>query len=198
MKAIILLSILMLFSLLCAEVIFYDDFDRPNGAVGNGWVNIGPSTSSIENGVLKLISDNNKGIRREFDPITSGIYYVQFDWKIGANDWLANAFPNDFPAHLLWDYNGDIYRDPDSNMSAPILLANVALNTWTTVRWKINIGTNRYSLWIDGNLVADNILGNTVNSFFRFTFRSTAGSTTTQYVDNFLVFNEVPPPIPQN
>lgn len=199
MKAIFLFGIMLLFiSMLCAEVLFFDDFQRPNGAVGNGWTNVGPSSSSIENGVMKLISDNNKGIKREFEPITSGIYYVQFDWKLASNDWLANAFPNDFPAHLLWDYNGDIYRDADSNMSAPILLANVPLNTWTTVRWKINNATNRYSLWIDGNLVADNILGNTVNSFFRFTFRSTAGSSTTQYVDNFLVFNEVAPPIPQN
>jgi hypothetical protein len=198
MKKLIWLALFLFTALLQAEVLFYDDFDRPDGPVGNGWTNIGPAVSSIENNAMKLISDNNKGIKREFTPVAGGSYYIQFDWKLAANDWLADAFPNDIPAHLLWDYEGNLYRDPDGSFAAPILLGNVPLNTWATIRWLVNLDTDRYSLWINDALAADNILGNEVSSSFRFTFRSTAGSTSTQYVDNFLIYNDAAPAVPAN
>ena len=84
MKTSLWVLLFLCISLLFAEVLFYDDFNRSEGeAVGNGWTNIGPVNPIIENGGMKVFSNSLQGVRRDFSAlgITSGIYYVSWDWK---------------------------------------------------------------------------------------------------------------------
>ncbi|GEM_PF-3278975 len=181
---------------LTAEIIFHDDFNRSDGVVGNGWTNVGTSTTSIENGTMKIIADNGKGIRREFPDIASGVYYVQYDWLIQSNDWYADAFPTGVATHLIVDDAGNLCYDVDGTMSNPIILQNIAFNSWNTVKLKVDLDTDRFSVWLNGVLCAENIQGIVVNSFYRFTFRAGLGANVVQYVDNFFVYDDVPPAIP--
>lgn len=182
-------------------VLFNDDFNRTEGsAVGNSWTNIGPVSPIIENSCMKVISNSLQGVRRDFTSlgITSGIYYVSFDWKITSNNWLADAFPNGTVTYLRHDYEGNLYYDNTSDFSNPITIGSLALNTWANFKLKVNIDTDRFSLWINNTLVADNIAGLSVTDFTRFTFRAGSGSTVTQYIDNFIVYNDTPPATPTN
>lgn len=182
-------------------VLFNDDFNRTEGsAVGNSWTNIGPVSPIIEDSSMKVVSNSLQGVRRDFTSlgISSGIYYVSFDWKINSNNWLADAFPNGTVTYLRHDYEGNLYYDNTSDFSNPITIGSLALNTWANFRVKVNIDTDRFSLWINNTLVADNIAGLAVSDLTRFTFRAGSGATVTQYIDNFIVYNDSPAAIPTN
>lgn len=200
MKTTFCLMLLLSITVLFAEVLFYDDFNRADGAVGNGWTNIGPANIVIENNSMKIVSSSFQGVRRDFVDlnITSGIYYVSYDWKIVSNDWLADAFPNGTITYLRHDYQGNLYYDNTSDFSAPISIGNLALGDWANIKWEVNLNTNRFSLWINSTLMVNNISGNVVNDFTRFTFRAGSGSSVTQYIDNFFVYDETPPAPPDN
>lgn len=194
-----LLCLITIAYLQYGSVLFYDDFNRTEGdPLGNGWTNIGPVNPIIEAGAMKLSSNSLQGVRRDFTAlgITSGIYYVSFDWKITANNWLADAFPNGTITYLRHDYEGNLYYDNTSDFSNPIQIGNLAFDTWANFKLKVNLDTDRFSLWLNNNLVADNILGQAVSDFTRFTFRAGSGSVVTQYVDNFIVYNDTPPATP--
>ena len=197
MKTIALIfSLLIMFSIAWSNVLFYDDFNRANGAVGNGWTNISTANTSIEDNTMKVISDNGKGIRRDFTAISSGIYFIQYDWKITSDDWYADAFPTGAITHIIVDDAGNLCYDVDGTMSDPITLQNITFGTWNTVRLKVNLDTDRFSVWINNTLVAYNLAGTAVTSFTRFTFRAGLGAIVTQYVDNFVVYNEIAPATP--
>lgn len=201
MKTILWVMLFMCATALCAEVLFYDNFDRAEGGpVGNEWVNVGPINPIIENGAMKVESGSLQGVRRDFTAlgITSGIYYVSYDWKINSNNWLADAFPNGTITYLRHDYEGKLYYDNTSDFSNPVEIGNLALNTWANFKIKVNLSTDRFSIWINNTLVADNIAGALVGDFTRFTFRAGSGSSVTQYVDNFIVYNDTPPAVPTN
>ncbi len=197
-RTLLLTCMLMIVYLQYGTVLFYDDFNRANGAVGNSWTNISTANTSIDNNTMKIVSDNGKGIRRDFTAISSGIYYVQYDWKIASNDWYADAFPTGAVTHLIVDDAGNLCYDVDGSMSDPITMQNIAFGTWNTLRLKVNIDTDRFSVWVNNTLVADNLAGTAVTSFTRFTFRAGLGAFVTQYVDNFIVYNETPPATPTN
>lgn len=188
-------------TMLFGEVLFYDDFDRNEGeAVGNGWTNIGQVNPIIENGGMKVVSNSLQGVRRDFSAlgITSGIYYVSWDWKIGSNNWLADAFPNGTISYLRHDYEGSLYYDNTSDFSNPIQIGSLAFDTWANFKLKVNLDTDRFSIWINNTLLADNIAGLAVSDFTRFTFRAGSGSAVTQYIDNFIIYNDITPAIPTN
>ncbi len=200
MKTLLWVMLFLCISVLYAEVLFYENFNRSDGVVGNSWTNIGPVSPVIENGTMKVTSSSLQGVRRDFTSlgITSGIYYVSFDWKITSNNWLADAFPNGTVTYLRHDYEGNLYYDNTSDFSNPITIGSLALNTWVNFKLKVNIDNDRFSIWINNTLVADNIAGLGVTDFTRFTFRAGSGATVTQYIDNFIVYNDVPPANPTN
>ena len=196
-KLSILLCLLLMTTSLVAEVIFYDDFNRSNGEVGNNWTNVGPGVNAeIENGVMKIEAGFNRGINRTFATIQSGIYYIQYDWKFSESDWFVSSFPSDIPVQLLWEYTGAIYTDATGYFNNSTLIGNRVNNTWINVRWKVNLDNNQYSIWLDDSLVLENYVSNTISLFNSFNFRTSNGSFGTQYVDNFLVFDNTAPQIP--
>lgn len=200
-RVFLVLCILIIVHLQYGSVLFYDDFNREEAtAVGNDWVNIGPVSPIIENGAMKITSSSLQGVRREFSDlgITSGIYFISFDWKITSNNWLADAFPNGTTTYIRHDYEGNLYYDNTSDFSDPINIGNLTSDTFTTVKMKVNIDTNQFSIWLNENLVAENITGQSVTDFSRFTFRAGSGSTVTQYVDNFILYDETAPEAPEN
>lgn len=200
-RTLMLVCMIMIVYLQYGVVLFNDDFNRTEGsAVGNSWTNIGPVSPIIENSSMKVVSNSLQGVRRDFTSlgITSGIYYVSYDWKITSNNWLADAFPNGTVTYLRHDYEGNLYYDNTSDFSNPITIGSLATDTWANFKLKVNIDTDRFSLWVNNNLVADNIAGLAVTDFTRFTFRAGTGSTVTQYIDNFIVYNDTPPVTPTN
>jgi hypothetical protein len=192
-----LLFICLVFTVCPAAVLFQDNFDRANGAVGNDWTNVGPATTSIITGTMKIVSDNNKGIKHDFTATTSPVI-VEYDWKIATNNWTADAFPNDIITHLLPDYDGHLNYDAVGDYSNPVAIADIPFNTWTHVRMRINPAADVFSVWVNGTLVANGIAGNAITSFSRWTFRASSGANVTQYVDNFVIADENPPTAPTN
>lgn len=200
-KLMLLICMLMLVCMQFGSVLFYDEFNRAEGGlVGNDWVNIGPVNPIIEDGAMKIVSSNLQGVKRDFTAlgITSGIYYVSWDWKINSNDWLADAFPNGTITYLRHDYEGNLYYDNTSDFSYPMDIGDILLDTWVHVKLKVSIDTDSFSLWIDDLLVVNDLAGVPVEDFTRFTFRAGSGASVIQYVDNFLVYNETPPSAPSN
>lgn len=199
MKTTLWVLLFLCTSVLFAEVLFYDNFNRTEGAaVGNGWVNIGPVNPIIENGAMKVVSSSLQGVRRDFTTlsITSGTYYVNYDWKIASNTWLADAFPNGTITYLRQDYEGNLYYDNTSDFSNPVNVGTLAFNTWVNIKLKVNLDSDLFSLWLNGTPVVANVSGLAVSDFVRFTFRAGTGSNVTQYIDNFTVFDDAPPAAP--
>lgn len=192
MKTTLWVLLFLCASALFAEVLFYDNFNRADGAVGNSWTNIGSATTAIENNAMKITSPNGAGIRRDFTSITSGIFYIQFDWKVVSTDWYADAFPTGLTTHLVIDSAGDMCYDLDGTMSDPVVLTNVGLGVSANVRLKVNLETDVFSIWINNSLVATDVPGVATSSFYRFTFRG-MGANTIQYVDNWMIFDENAP-----
>ncbi len=192
MKTTLWVMLFLCTSVLFAEVLFYDNFNRADGAVGNSWSNIGSATTAIENNAMKITSPNGTGIKRDFTSITSGIYYIQFDWKVVSTDWYADAFPTGLTTHLVIDSAGDLCYDLDGTMSDPVVLTHVGLGVFVNVRLKINLDSDVFSVWVNNNLLASDIPGVATSTFYRFSFRG-MGSSTIQYVDNLVLMNEVAP-----
>src|SRR5512133_746131 len=150
------LALLAMLSLAWSNVLFYDDFNRTeNSAAANGWTNIGPVSPVIETGAMKIVSIALQGARRDFTSlgITSGIYYVSYDWKITSNNWLADAFPNGTVTYLRHDYEGNLYYDNTSDFSNSVVMGSLALNTWASFKLKVNLDTDRFSVWVNDVLV---------------------------------------------
>ncbi len=192
MKTILWVMLFLCTSVLFAEVLFYDNFNRADGAVGNSWTNIGTATTAIENNAMKITSPNGAGIRRDFISITSGVFYIQYDWKVASTGWFADAFPTGVITHLTMDVDGNISYDLDGTMITPVVLQNIGLGAYATIRFMIDLDADYFSVWINDILVADHVGGNVVSSFGSFTFRG-LGSSSVQYIDNFAVFNAVAP-----
>lgn len=187
----------LLVSLLGADVIFHDNFNRSNGEVGNSWTNVGPDVNAtIESGIMKIEAGFNRGVSRSFTTIESGIYYIQYDWKFSDSDWFVSSFPTDIPVHLMWENTGAIYKDATGGFFNPTLIGQVSASNWLTVKWKVDLDNDIYSLWLGDNQVAEDITGNAVILFNSFNFRTANGSSGTQYVDNFLIFDNTAPTIP--
>jgi len=183
--------------MLSGEVLFYDDFNRDNGPIGNGWTNVGPAVnSSIEDGVMQVEAGFNRGISRTFEAINSGIYYLQYDWKFSASDWFVSSFPSDIPVYLLWENTGSLYLDATGFFNNSTLIGQYASDSWINIKWKINLDSNQYSLWIDNNLIVENQITNSISSFNGFNFRTSNGSNGIQYVDDFFLYNNIPPQVP--
>lgn len=198
-KALMSIMLALVIQSICATVLFFDDFNRTSGsAIGNGWVNVGPLSHVIEDGTAKVASDNLKGIRRDFSAlgITSGSYYVSYDWKITSNNWLCDAFSTGNITHIMQDYEGNLYYDFVGDFGDPTQIGTLPFNTWVNVKLQVNIDGDWFSLWINNVLVADYIYGNSISNLNYFTFRASAGSTVTQYIDNFTIYNDVPPDPP--
>ncbi|HNX36930.1 MAG TPA: hypothetical protein PKI15_01100, partial [Candidatus Cloacimonadota bacterium] len=154
-KLCVLICMIMIVYLQYGVVLFNDDFNRTEGsAVGNSWTNIGPVSPIIEDSSMKVVSNSLQGVRRDFTSlgITSGIYYVSFDWKITSNNWLADAFPNGTVTYLRHDYEGNLYYDNTSDFSNPITIGSLATNTWANFKLKVNIDTDRFSIWVNNTL----------------------------------------------
>ena len=169
-RTFMLFCMMMIVYLQYGSVLFYDDFNRTEGtAVGNSWTNIGPVSPLIENSAMKITSTSLQGVRRDFTSlgITSGTYYISYDWKITSNNWLADAFPNGTITYLRHDYEGNLYYDNTSDFSNPVLMGSLALNTWANFKMKVNLDTDRFSIWINNVLVIDNIAGLAVSDFTR-------------------------------
>lgn len=192
MKTTLWVLLFLCTSALFAEVLFYDNFNRTNGAVGNSWTNIGTATTAIENNAMKIVSPNGTGIRHDFTTITSGVFYIQYDWKVVSTGWFADAFPTGVITHLTMDVDGNISYDLDGTMITPIVLQNIGLGAYATIRFKIDLDADNFSIWINDIQVAENVDGNVISSFSSFTFRG-LGSSSVQYIDNFVVFNSVAP-----
>lgn len=192
MKTILWVMLFLCTSVLFAEVLFYDNFNRADGAVGNSWTNIGTATTAIENNAMKIISPNGTGIKRDFAPVTSGVVYIQYDWKLISTGWYADAFPSGLISHLAMDWDGNLYYDLDGTMINQVALQAIGLDTYATVRLMIDLDADVFSVWINDALAAENILGNAISSFSSFTFRG-LGASTVQYVDNFMLLDTIPP-----
>lgn len=192
MKTTIWVLLFLCATALFAEVLFYDNFNRANGAVGNGWANIGSATTAIENNTLKITSPNGTGIKRDFSPITSGVVYIQYDWKVVSTGWYADAFPTGLISHLVIDGDANLFYDLDGTMINPEFMREIGLNTYATIRMKIDLDTDTFSVWVNGLNVAYNIAGNSISSLSSFTFRG-LGASTVQYVDNFILMNNSGP-----
>jgi hypothetical protein len=163
-----------------------------NGAVGNSWTNIGTATTAIENNALKIVSPNGTGIKHDFTPVSSGVVYIQYDWMVVSTGWYADAFPTGLITHLTTDGDGNLSYDLDGTMISPTILQNIGLGMYATIRLKIDLDADLFSVWINDVLAAENIDGNAISSFSSFTFRG-LGASTVQYVDNFMLFNGAAP-----
>lgn len=192
MKTTLWVLLFLCASALCAEVLFYDNFNRANGAVGNSWTNIGSATNTIENNALKIVSPNGTGIKHDFSPVSSGVVYIQYDWKVVSTGWYADAFPTGLITHLVMDWDGNMFYDLDGTMINQVALQQIGLNSYASIRLKIDLDADLFSVWINNVPAAENIAGNAVSSFSSFTFRG-LGASTVQYVDNFLLFNGTSP-----
>ena len=187
MRWFIMLLVLALTVSANSTILFQDSFERPDGPVGNDWTNIGPANSSIVGGVMRLESSNGIGVYRDFPAMSTGVVNVQFDWMIEANDWLVDAFPTDIATHIMHDHQGQLYYDLDGLYNTPVQIGALPFNTWATVRMAIDLDNDTFSLWIDDNLLAEDIAGNAVTEFYKWTFKAYPGSTVIQWVDNFFI-----------
>lgn len=192
MKTILWVMLFLCTSVLFAEVLFYDNFNRADGAVGNSWTNIGSATTAIENNAMQIISPNGTGIKHDFTPLSSGVVYIQYDWKVVSTGWYADAFPTGLITHLVMDWEGNLFYDLDGTMINQVALQQIGLNSYASIRLKIDLDADLFSVWINNVPAAENIAGNAVSSFSRFTFRG-LGASTVQYVDNFMLFNSASP-----
>ena len=95
---------------LYGNVLFFDNFNRPDGPVGNGWTKTGPVTLTIEDSTMKAISPAGRVVYNTFTTSSSGDVYFQFDWKVTDNPWYVEAFPIGNMVHLLYGYNGSNTR----------------------------------------------------------------------------------------
>ena len=172
---------------LTSTVLFHDDFNRSNGNVGNSWTNIGPATTSIQDGELSIQANGGMGIYRDFTAISSGTVIVQFDWKIISNNWLADTFPLDIIGHIMHDYQGNLFYDLDGLFNNPTQIGTLPFNTWATIRVAINLDDNNFSFWLDGEQLLTNQASNSVNEFDRWTFKAYPGATVDMSVDNFMI-----------
>jgi hypothetical protein len=75
-----------------ADFIFADDFNRPNGVVGNGWTtfhgsSIGSTNIQIKNGQLQTLGSPNLagGIFREL-PIALSAGPIEFEFQFRTDD----------------------------------------------------------------------------------------------------------------
>lgn len=195
MKIRLILVLLVITSFLSGEVLFYDNFEREDGEVGNGWTKVDPSVnSSIEAGVMRIDASSNYGVKRTFEELNSGIYYVQYDWEFLESNWFVSSFPTDVPVYLLWENTGSIYSSANGFLGNQTLLGHFPPNAWISLKWEVNIDNNQYSLWINDDLILDNQVNNSISSFSEFNFLTLTASS--QRVDNFLVYNDALPPAP--
>ncbi len=199
MKSISMCLMICIFAIahLGGMVNYHDNFERADGAVGNGWTNIGPSSTSISGGMMRIESSYNQGIKSPVLP-TSGACYIQFDWMIEANDWRIDAYPNDAITYILYENDGNLRYDNTVNYSNSHTIQNIGLNVWFTFKIYIDPETDTFSIWIDDSLVADNIAGNPITGVEYWSFRATLGTNAIQWVDNFIVYDDTPPSVPQN
>jgi len=140
-------------SVLFAEVLFYDNFDTADSAVGNGWSNIGSATIAIESNAMKISSPNGTGIRHDFTTITSGELSIQFDWKVISTDWYVEFFPNNPVTHLAMDSTGNLYYDRYGTMLDPVLIKKIGLDTYVHIKMIIDYTLSKFNLWVDNEIV---------------------------------------------
>lgn len=198
MKARLTIFLICVISSLFSEVIFWDDFERPAGPVGNDWLNVGSDVNAtIVDGAMRVEAGANRGISHQFAEIDNGIYYIQYDWKFASGDGYVLAFPSHIPILLFWENTGFLYTDAYGVLINPQNIGHVALNTWANIKWKIDLDNNLYSLWLNNDLVIENANSNPITLFNSFTFRTANATNGSQFIDNFVVFDTAPPSIPQ-
>lgn|GEM_PF-547925 len=96
-------------------------------------------------------------------------------------------FPTNIATHILQDYQGQLYYDLDGLFNSPVQIGTLATNTWVTIRMAIDIDNDTFSIWMDDILLADDIAGNAVTKFNKWTFKAYPGSSVTQWVDDFFL-----------
>ncbi|MCD4650255.1 MAG: hypothetical protein K8S56_00490 [Candidatus Cloacimonetes bacterium] len=188
MSLLLLMFLLLTAVNLAGEILFFDDFDRADGVVGNGWNDVGTGVNyTIQSGAMRIESSNGMGVYRDFTSITSGEVIIRFHWKIEANNWLAYAYPNDISCYLFHDNQLDISYDLDSNHNNPVHVGSLPLDTWMLVRMEINLNNDTFTLLLDDTTVAENVAGNNIAAFYKWSFKAYPSATVIQHIDDFLV-----------
>lgn len=204
MRKLITISIIMLLFLTAnATVQFYDDFNREDGAVGNDWLTYGSAVNTIESNRCKSIFPNSfSGLYRDFDAQTDTIYF-EFEWVKETTGSMIKFYPatnarNEI-FYLIYGLPNDnsISYDTDPLFGSPTQITTVNIGETANVKIEIDIPTNEFSIWINEDSVIG-ITGNSISDINQVYFRNILSSSVTQYIDNFIFYNDNPPDTPQN
>ncbi|MCD4818895.1 MAG: hypothetical protein K8S23_09410 [Candidatus Cloacimonetes bacterium] len=201
MKNGILVILLVLVSAIYADVMFYDDFNRANGEVGNDWQFNTPAhltNSSIINGVYNTDLTSTGNTYHDFTSQTSGKVYVEYDWKLITNDWTACVYPVSELIFIRVDWLGNITYDDNSSFTSPTDITQINFEQWYDVKICYDLDNDTFSFWIDNIQYVTNASANSVSSINSFYFLNINAPNFVQQIDEFIVYNDEIPDIPQN
>ncbi|MCD4829079.1 MAG: hypothetical protein K8R90_06580 [Candidatus Cloacimonetes bacterium] len=201
MKTGILCVLIMLTSTMSADVLFYDNFDRADGEVGNDWqFNTPPhlTNSAIVDSVfnISLIATGNAS--HAFDSLSSGKVYVEYDWKLDTNDWTACIYPVEDMIYLRCDWQGNIAYDETSNFTTPTPVTQINFGQWYELKICYDLDNDTFSFWLDGTQFVTDAPGNTVSFINAFYFLNLNATNFVQQIDDFIVYDDTPPDTPAN
>ena len=198
-KKIIFLCFVLILVSLNAIVVFYDDFERPDGDVGNDWqFNTPPSltNSKIQNGVFHMDLVSTGNAYHNFTSQTSGVVYVQYDWQLITNEWTSCVYPVDESIYIRCDWQGNISYDDNSSFTSPTPVTQINFAQWYNVKFSYDLDNDTFSFWLNETLLLSDIASNSVTTINSFNFLNINAPNFVQEIDNFKVYNDTPPEIP--
>ncbi|MCD4818620.1 MAG: fibronectin type III domain-containing protein [Candidatus Cloacimonetes bacterium] len=201
MKKGILVILLVLVSAIYADVMFYDNFNRTNGDVGNDWqFNTPPhlTNSSIINGVYNIDLTSTGNTFHNFTSQTTGKVYVEYEWKLITNDWTACIYPVSELIFIRVDWLGNITYDDNSSFTSPTTITQINFDQWYDVKICYDLDNDTFSFWIDNIQYVTNASANSISSINSFYFLNINAPNFIQQIDEFIVYNDETPDIPQN
>ncbi|MDP8231521.1 MAG: LamG-like jellyroll fold domain-containing protein, partial [Candidatus Zophobacter franzmannii] len=201
MKQGIVLIFLILTLSLSASVLFYDDFERADGDVANGWqFNTPPhlTNSLINTGVYNINLPATGNTYHSFTEQTNGTVFVEYDWKVLSNDWTTCVYPVEDMVYIRCDWEGNLDYDTSSNFTTPTPITQINFQQWYHVKLAYDIDNNTFSFWLDDTQLINEVTSNNVSSLNSFYFRNLNATDSIQQIDNFLVYDNTPPLAPLN
>ncbi len=202
MKRVTVILILSLFLfMLKANVLFYDNFDRADGDVGNGWqFSIPPEmlNSTIVNGIYQMDIPATGTTYHYFNEQTHGVVYVEYEWKVLLNNWHSCVFPVDNSVFIRCDWNGNLIYSMTSDFTSIVYITQINFEQWYNVKFAFDIDNNTFSFWLDGLLLINGVSSNVISSINSFNFLNRNSLESIQQIDEFIVYNDSPPPMPTN
>ena len=200
-KGILFILLSVLISTAFADVLFYDNFERADGDVGNNWqFNTPPhhTNSSIIDGKFNIDLVATGNTFHNFTSQTSGKVYIEYDWKLITNDWTACVYPVNELIYIRYDWQGNIAYDDNSNFTSPTSITQINFDQWYDLKICYDLDNNTFSFWLDGIQYVNNVSANTSSSINSFYFLNLNATDFVQQIDEFIVYNDTAPDTPQN